>query len=71
MAVTTMKNTRTHRADTEHEAESVVEDYKARAIQEGYTVSKTKIDYKTKKDRKTGEIMDEWWVVEVTTVYDT
>lgn len=68
--ITTTKMMKTHRTDTEHEAESVVEDYKNRAAQEGYTVSKTKVDYKTKKDRKTGDIIEEWWVVEITVSYD-
>ena len=29
-----------------------------------------KVDYKTKKDRKTGEIVDEKWIVEITVGYD-
>lgn len=70
MAIRKTKEIITHEADTEEEADGLVEDFKARAGREGYTVTKTKIDYKTKKDRKTGEITDEWYNVEVTYVYD-
>ena len=45
-------------------------DYKSRAVKAGYTVVKTKVDYKSKKDRKSGEIIDEWWMVEVTVSYE-
>ena len=37
---------------------------------EGYTLLKYKNDYKSKKDRKTGEIVDEWWIVEITKGYE-
>ena len=70
MALMMTKKTETYRVDTEEEATDIVEGYKTRAINEGYTVSKTKVDYKTKKDRKTGEITEEWWMVEVTVAYE-
>ena len=70
MAIRRTKEIITHEADTEAEADGLVEDFKARALQEGFTVTKTKVDYKTKKDRKTGEITEEWYNVEVTYVYD-
>lgn len=70
MALMMTKKTETYRVDTEEEATDIVEGYKNRAINEGYTVSKTKVDYKTKKDRKTGEIIEEWWMVEVTVAYE-
>ena len=70
MANMMTKKTEVYRVDTEHEATEIVEDYKARATNEGYTVVKTKVDYKSKKDRKTGEIVDEWWMVEVTVSYE-
>ena len=70
MAIYDTKWVKTSRCDTEKEANSVVEDWKARAINEGFTITKTKVDYKTKKDRKTGEIVEEWWMVEVTISYD-
>lgn len=55
---------------SEHDATQTVEDFKAKQATEGYTVTKTKIDYKTKKDRKTGEIIEEKWVVEITITYE-
>jgi hypothetical protein len=70
MANMMTKKTEVYRVDSEHEATDIVEDYKARANREGYTVTKTKVDYKSKKDRKTGELTEEWWVVEVTVAYD-
>jgi len=70
MANMMTKKTEVYRVDTENEATEIVEDYKARAMNEGYTVVKTKVDYKSKKDRKTGEIADEWWMVEVTVSYE-
>lgn len=70
MAIRRTKETISHEADTETEANSIIDDFKSRAISEGFTVTKTKVDYKTKKDRKTGEIVDEWYNVEVTFTYD-
>lgn len=70
MAIFETKQSHSFKADTEKEAESIVEGYKSRSFNEGYTVSKTKVDYKSKKDRKSGEISEEWWNVEVTLAYD-
>ena len=70
MARMMTKKTEVYRVDTEEEAANLVEDYKAKAASEGATVSKTKVDYKSKKDRKTGDIVDEWWMVEVTISYE-
>lgn len=70
MAVKDTKWVKTSRCDSEHEANSVIDEWKTKASQGDFTVTKTKIDYKTKKDRKTGDILDEWWMVEVTLVYD-
>lgn len=70
MAKMMTKKTEVYRVDTEQEATEIVEDFQARAINEGFTVVKTKVDYKTKKDRKTGEITDEWWMVEITISYE-
>ena len=46
------------------------ETYKANQASEAYTLLKYKNDYKSKKDRKTGEIVDEWWIVEITKGYE-
>lgn len=70
MALIMTKRTEVYRVDTEAEATNLVEDYKNRAMREGFTVIKTKVDYKSKKDRKTGELTDEWWMVEVTIAYE-
>lgn len=70
MAICDTKWVKTCRCDTENEANSVVDNWKNRAIKEGFTITKTKVDYKTKKDRKTGEIVEEWWMVEVTISYE-
>ena len=70
MAMMMTKKSEVYRVDSEEEAAATVEDYKSRAVTEGFTVTKTKVDYKTKKDRKTGDIIDEWWMVEVTVSYD-
>lgn len=70
MALMMTKRTEVYRVDTEDEATNLVEDYKNRAMREGFTVIKTKVDYKSKKDRKTGELTDEWWMVEVTIAYE-
>ena len=70
MAIFETKHTRSFKADTESEAESIVEGFKANSVKEGYTVTKTKVDYKSKKDRKTGEITEEWYNVEVTMAYE-
>ena len=64
------KETLTFRIDNEEEAMALVESYKANQSVDGYTLLKYKNDYKSKKDRKTGEIVDEWWMVEVTKGYE-
>lgn len=64
------RKTESFYADSEKEATLKVEEYKENALTEGYTVLKTKIDYKSKKDRKTGEIVEEYWIVEITISYE-
>jgi len=64
-----IKQTYTYHIDNEKEATDTVEEFKQKQYDEGYTVTKTKIDYKNKKDRKTGEIIDENWVTEITVNY--
>ena len=65
-----IKETLTFRIDSEEEAMQTVENYKANQMAEGYTLLKYKNDYKSKKDRKTSEIVDEWWIVEITKGYE-
>lgn len=64
------KQTYTYIIDNEEESAQTIQDFKDKQLTEGYTVLKSKVDYKTKKDRKTGEIIDEKWVTEVTLVYE-
>ncbi len=64
-----VKHTYTYHIDNEKEATAKVEEFKQKQYDEGYTVTKTKIDYKNKKDRKTGEIIEENWVTEITVNY--
>ena len=64
------KQTFTYDIDNEDEATRTVEEYKAKQLTDGYTLLKSKIDYKAKKDRKTGEITEERWVTEVTLAYE-
>lgn len=55
---------------SEEESTATIEEYKANAIEKGFMVTNSKVDYKVKKDRKTGEIVDENWVTKVTVTYD-
>ena len=57
--------------DNEAESTDTVQAFKDKQLEEGYTVLKSKIDYKTKKDRKTGEIIEENWLTEVTLGYNS
>ena len=66
-----IKKTYVYNIDSEKEATATIEDYKQKQYEEGYVVLKTKVDYKTKKDRKTGEIVEEKWITEVTIGYDS
>ena len=52
MAIRETQYTKKFEADTEMEADSIVEGFKNNAIKEGYTVTKTKIDFKSKKGRR-------------------
>lgn len=62
----------TYEYDISSEAESTatIEEYKTNALEKGYMVTNSKVDYKVKKDRKTGDIVDENWVTKVTITYD-
>lgn len=50
-------------------AYGIVEDYKAKQDEEGYTVVKSNVDYKVKKDKKSGDVLEEKWIVTVTVSY--
>lgn len=65
-----VKQMYTYNVYSEKDATQTVEEFKDRQDEEGYTVTKTKVDYKVKKDRKTGEIVEEKWIVEITITYN-
>ncbi len=55
---------------SEEESTATIEEYKTNALEKGYMVTNSKVDYKVKKDRKTGDIVDENWVTKVTVAYN-
>lgn len=62
--------TQTYIAPTEQCAIDTIEKYKEAQAKEGYILTNYKTTYKCKKDRKTGEIIDEHWLVSVTKEYE-
>ena len=58
------------KVDSEQLAMDTIEDYKNNQAVEGYTLTKYNTTYKCKKDRKTHEIVDEFWLVSVTKEYE-
>ena len=57
------------KVDDEQLAMDTVEDYKSNQLDGGYTLTKYNTTYKCKKDRKTQEIIDEFWLVSITKEY--
>ena len=62
--------TLTFKVDSEQLAMETIEQYKDNQITEGYTLTKYNTPYKSKKDRKTHEIVEEYWLVSVTKEYE-
>lgn len=58
------------KVDSEQLAMDTIEQYKDNQTTETYTLTKYNTTYKSKKDRKTGEIVDEYWLVSVTKEYE-
>ena len=58
------------KVDSEQLAMDTIEEYKNNQSVEGYTLTKYNTTYKSKKDRKTSEIVDEYWLVSVTKEYE-
>ena len=54
------------KVDSEQLAMDTIEEYKNNQNVDGYTLTKYNTTYKSKKDRKTGEIILEYWLVSVT-----
>ena len=62
--------TLTFKVDSEQLAMETIEQYKDNQITDGYTLTKYNTTYKSKKDRKTHEIVEEYWLVTVTKEYE-
>ena len=56
-----MKTTDVYRVDNEEEAVQMINDWKDKAITDGYTLTKSGYVVKTKKSK--GEIVDSWCIV--------
>lgn len=67
---TLTKKTDVYETYSEEEAGEIVEEYKAKQVSENYTVLNSKVDYKRKVDKKTGDITDEKWIVSITVGYE-
>ena len=65
-----VKVTYVYNIDNEAESADTIQQFKDEQLEKHYTVLKSKVDYKVKKDRKTGEIIDENWLTEVTLGYE-
>ena len=58
------------KVDSEQLAMDTIEEYKNNQAADGYVLTKYNTTYKSKKDRKTGEIILEYWLVSVTKEYE-
>lgn len=58
------------KVNSEQLAMDTIEEYKNNQATDCYTLTKYNTTYKSKKDRKTGEIIDEYWLVSVTKEYE-
>lgn len=63
-----LKVTTEIRAYSEEEAKEFLDNFKAKASVEGYTVGANGYTYKTKKSKK--EIVDEAWICKSTAIYN-
>lgn len=66
--MTVLQVTTKYRVDTENEAISLIQNIKDNAKTEGYEVKKSSYSAKNKKSK--GQIIDEWFVVEVCVKYN-
>lgn len=62
--------TLTFKVDSEQLAADIIDEYKANQNKEDYTLTKYNTTYKCKKDRKTGELVDEYWPTTITKEYE-
>ena len=63
-----IKETKTWRVDNEETAVEMINEYKDKAITNGYTITKSGYAIKTKKSK--GEIVDMYALVNITFSYD-
>lgn len=56
--------------DSEEEATQTIEEYKNNQLTGNYTLTKYNTTYKSKKDRKTKEIVEEYWLTSITKEYE-
>ena len=62
-----IENTTKYRCESENEAKEQMEAFRKEAAEKGYLIKKMGYEYKNKKAK--GEIIDEAWVLSVTSVY--
>lgn len=63
-----MKTTDVYRVNDENDAVKLIEEFKSKQAEEGYTLTKSGYVLKTKKSK--GEIIDSWAVVTIEMSYD-
>lgn len=56
--------------DSENEAKNWISEQNDLQGLNGYTVTKSTITRKEKKDKKTGDLIDEWYIAEVVKKFD-
>ena len=56
--------------DSEQLAMDTIEEYKNNQLTEGYILTKYDTTYKCKKDRKSGEILTEYWLLKIQKEYE-
>lgn len=49
---------------SEEEAKATIEKYKAKSMEEGYEITKTSYQLKEKKEK--GEVIDSWYILQIT-----
>lgn len=60
----------TYRIDTESEVKNFIEDEKKKALEGGYLLTHYSSSLKEKKDRKTKDVIDAGFLVEIAKTYD-
>lgn len=63
-----LEKTMKYRCESENEAKERMEEFRGEAKEKGFQIKKMGYEYKNKKSK--GEIIDEAWVLSVTTSHD-